>query len=182
MMTCIAAVTDGKRVWMGGDSAGFAGTSLTVRADEKVFRNGPFLIGASGSFRMSNLVRYALDVPQMDPAADADRWMVTIFVDALRKTLDRGGHSSKEHNSESIDGQFLVGYRGQLYIVESDYQVGRFRDPFGAIGCAADVALGALYVTRRQRGSQKARLRHALEASERFSSGVRGPFVIKTMA
>lgn len=36
-MTCIAAITDGKTVWVGGDSAGVAGSSLEIRADEKVF-------------------------------------------------------------------------------------------------------------------------------------------------
>ena len=104
----------------GGRLGWFAGTSLTIRADEKVFRTGQFLIGCCGSFRQSNLLRYSLQLPDMDPHADPDRWMVNIFIDAVRKTLDRGGQTSKEHNSESIGGEFLVGYRGGLYLVESD--------------------------------------------------------------
>lgn len=40
-MTCIVGVVEGHTVWMGGDSAGVGGYALTVRADQKVFRNGP---------------------------------------------------------------------------------------------------------------------------------------------
>ena len=39
-MTCIVGIADGAKVWIGGDSAGVAGWSLTVRADEKVFAVG----------------------------------------------------------------------------------------------------------------------------------------------
>ena len=41
-MTCIVGLVHGGKVYMGGDSAGVGGYCLTVRADEKVFRNGEF--------------------------------------------------------------------------------------------------------------------------------------------
>ena len=53
-MTCIVGLIDGRRVWMGGDSAGVSGLDITVRADAKVFRNGDFLIGFTSSFRMGH--------------------------------------------------------------------------------------------------------------------------------
>jgi hypothetical protein len=53
-MTCIVGLVDGGRVWLGGDSAGVSGWDLTVRADRKVFRNGPYVMGFTTSFRMAN--------------------------------------------------------------------------------------------------------------------------------
>lgn len=43
-MTCIAAWCDGKDVWIGADSAGVSGMDVIIREDEKVFKNGKFLI------------------------------------------------------------------------------------------------------------------------------------------
>ena len=41
-MTCIAGFVENGTVWMGADSAGVGGDDgLTVRADRKLFRNGP---------------------------------------------------------------------------------------------------------------------------------------------
>ena len=37
-MTCIAAIAEKGKVYIGGDSAGVAGLDLTIRADEKVFK------------------------------------------------------------------------------------------------------------------------------------------------
>ena len=44
-MTCIVGLVHEGVVYIGGDSAGVAGLSLTVRADEKVFRNSDFFDG-----------------------------------------------------------------------------------------------------------------------------------------
>lgn len=45
-----------------------------------------------------------------------------------------------------------------------------------AVGCGDQIARGALYGTQMQ--PPKERIRIALEAAERFSAGVRGPFII----
>ena len=52
-MTCIVGLVHEGVVYIGGDSAGVGGMSLTVRADEKVFRNGEFLM-ALGSRRSTS--------------------------------------------------------------------------------------------------------------------------------
>lgn len=44
-MTCIVGIEHGGRVHLGADSAGSTGWTLTVRADEKVFKVGPFVMG-----------------------------------------------------------------------------------------------------------------------------------------
>ena len=176
-MTCIVGVVDNGSVVMGGDSAGVAGLSLTVRADPKVFVNGPFLIGYTSSFRMGQLLRFRFVPPPHHPADRDDfAFMATDFVDAVRECFKHYGYAKAENGQES-GGSFLVGYRGNLYQVASDYQVGLPVDPYAAVGCGDDIALGALYATIGQ--SAEHRVRTALAAAQRFSAGVREPFVIE---
>lgn len=172
-MTAIVGLAHGGRVHLGGDSAGVAGYSLTVRADSKVFRTGPYVMGFTSSFRMGQLLRWRLDPPE--PEADLERFMATAFVDAVRETLRDGGWLRKEHEQEE-GGTFLVGVGGRLFCLQSDFQVAEAADGYAAVGCGADIALGALYATSSGRKPPRKRLRLALEAAERFSAGVRGPY------
>ncbi len=183
-MTCIAALTDGKIVWIGGDSAGVAGLSLEVRDDEKVFtrkdENGiSWAFGFTSSFRMGQLIRYELKLPETTKNFEADplRFMVAKFIPALRKCLADGGWQTKRDNHE-IGGKFIVGILGHIFTVDSDHQVGVPHHNFTAAGCGEDLALGSLYATRPEimNMSPQDRILTALEAAEWFSAGVRRPF------
>ncbi len=177
-MTCIVGLTDKGRVYMGGDSAGAAGYSLVVRADPKVFRNGPFRIGYTSSFRMGQLLRFKLDPPPHHPAdMDDFRYMSTAFIDEVREVLKEGGYAKVDNNQEE-GGAFLVAYRGQLYEIGGDFQVGQPLDPFAAVGCGFEIALGAMYATDGY--GPEDRIRTALAAAQRFSAGVREPFLIES--
>lgn len=65
-MTCIVGLVDKGSIYMGGDSAGVAGLSVTTRADEKVFLNGPFIMGFTTSFRMGQILRYKFVPPDQN--------------------------------------------------------------------------------------------------------------------
>jgi hypothetical protein len=171
-MTCIVGCTHKGRVYLGGDSAGVGGLTLTVRKDPKVFRVGDFVFGFTSSFRMGQIIQHAFTPPEVS-AAELHRYMVTDFVNALRKAFKKGGFGQTD-NGEDTGGTFLVGVSGRLFQVDSDYQVGEALDGYDAVGCGADVARGALHVLAT--ASPRARLRRALEAAERCSAGVRGPF------
>lgn len=183
-MTAIVGLIHAGRVHLGGDSAGVSGWDITTRADAKVFRNGPFVFGFTTSFRMGQLIRWSLTAPTPGDGEDLDRFMCTTFVDSVRACLKAGGWAKKDSDREE-GGKFLVGVRGRLFTVDTDYQVGESLDGFAAVGAGADVALGALYATwelalrpgdRAVDISPRNRLSLALEAAERFSAAVRGPF------
>ena len=179
-MTCIVGLVENGTVYLGGDSAGVNGSlHLTVRADPKVFRNGPCLIGYTSSFRMGQLLRYKLEPPLCAPATDPLEYLATSFVDAVRGTLKAGGMASKENDVEQ-GGAFLVGYRGRLFTIHEDYQVGESTVPYAAVGCGAPYALGALFAAPPT-VTPDVRLRVALEAAEQFSAGVRRPFVFEAL-
>lgn len=172
-MTAIAGLVQDGRVYLAGDSAGVGGHfSLTVRADSKVFATGPYVMGFTSSFRMGQLLRWSLKVPE--PDGDLERFMSTTFVDAVRETLREGGWLAKNSDRED-GGTFLVGVQGRLFTVHDDFQVAEAADGYAAVGCGYHLALGALYATTGLRKPRR-RLRIALEAAERFNAGVRGPF------
>lgn len=171
-MTCIVGVEHNAKVTLGGDSAGVSGRSISLRADEKVFRSGPMVFGFTSSFRMGQLLRYSLDMPA-PPDRGLDRWMVTTFVDAVRACLKEGGFATVCNGVET-GGTFLVGIHGRLYIVDSDFQVGRPAAGFAAVGCGQPEALGALYATKKD--APRKRVITALEAAAAFNTGVAGPF------
>ena len=177
-MTCIVGLLDKGKVYIGGDSAGVAGYGLTVRADEKVFINGDFVMGFTSSFRMGQLLRYSLKPPKYHPDIDLIEYMVTDFIEAIRKCLKDGGFAEKKDEKEKA-GTFLVGFNGKLFKIDSDYQVGIPTQAFDACGCGEDIALGSMYSNSSLPPID--RITQALEAAEQFSAGVRRPFVVKQL-
>ncbi len=176
-MTCVAGLVQGGRVYIGADSAGSdAWHRLTIRSDPKAFRVGEFAIGICGSFRMGQVLAHGFKPPAL-PKKDLERYMVTAFVDALRVAMKAAGVASKDDETESLGSSFLVGVRGRLFQVESDYQVGEARDGYDAAGSGSELARGALYALRGGKQAPARKVLIALRASERGNSTVRGPFV-----
>lgn len=183
-MTCIAVVTNGKKTVIGGDSAGVRGYSLSLqtRKDKKVFVKQAgkveLLFGFTSSFRMGELIQFELPLPKItkDDRADLYRFMVARFIPAVRKCLSDGGFARKKDNVEE-GGAFIVSLLGRIFTVHSDFQVEEPLESFCAVGCGEGLALGSLYTSAHEKDMVK-RVRTALEAAQKFSAGVREPFVI----
>lgn len=179
-MTCIVGIVHDGAVWIGGDSAGVDGRyGLVVRNDRKVFRAGEFIMGFTTSFRMGQLLQFGFSPPKPREDVDVFEYMVTEFVDSARSRMKSGGFARSKDSADQ-GGTFLVGYRGRLFHVADDFQVGESSHGFDACGCGDLIALGSLLSTREWTDPQ-ARLRQALEAAQHFSAGVRGPFVFEQL-
>lgn len=185
-MTCVVAVrdTDGEIV-MGCDSAGVGGWSRSNRMDPKIYRvgGGKMLIGFTTSFRMGQLLGYSLTLPRHHVDEPLEAWMATVFINAVRDCLKAGGWAEKEKEVER-GGNFLVAYRGRIFEIQSDYQVAENAEPYAAVGCGVDLALGALFATAEEGASlePRARVELALHAAARFSAGVYPPFRFEVLA
>ena len=179
-MTAIAGLIEGGKVYIGGDSAGVGGYNLRTRAksDGKVFKNGPFLFGASGSHRINQLLRYAFRPPEKYPKQEIFKYMTTDFINAIRECFKKGGAAQKKDEEEKTDSFFLVGFERRLFEVECDYQVAEWDEPYGATGCGKLLVLASLFTSK---GKPEERILTALQAAERFSAGVRGPFYIMSI-
>lgn len=181
-MTCIVGLVHKNSIYIGGDSAGVEtwGLSICSRADEKVFltESGDMIMGFSGSYRIGQLLRYALVAPQQKVGQDDMAYMVTDFIDAVRNMQKDRGSLKKENEVEEHSAAFLVGFNKKLYVIESDFQVGQPLDNYAAVGSGAEVALGAMYATKTAIMSPEERIKLALSASAEFNAGVRAPFTI----
>ncbi len=185
-MTCIVGIVarDGT-VWMGGDRAGVDGTSLDIRCQPKVFRNGAFLMGFTTSFRMGQLLQHVF-APPLWEGGDLMSYMVREFVEELRSCLREGG-VSKVDNAVESGGTFLVGTGGRLFSIHDDFQVCERDCRFDACGAGRDLALGAVEVLREvenRRGREDPdhdtdwhqMVIDALLVAHRFSTAVRGEY------
>lgn len=175
-MTAIAGLVHAGKVYLAGDSAAVSGWDLTVRSDPKVFVNGPFVMGFTTSFRMGQLLHWAFVPPEHHVDVTDDQYMATTFIDAVRSCLGAGGYAKKDGERES-GGTFLVGYHGRLWVVGDDYQVGEPLYGIAAAGCGDNQVLGSLH-TSQGWVDPTVRLLRAMEAAERYSAGVRGPFTV----
>lgn len=191
-MTCIVGVETKGEVWIGGDSA-ISGWTVEIMAGPKVFRAGKFLFGVSGSARVSGLLQHAFDPPKPPKRRDGalDRFMLTEFVPALRGVLGDHGAQSKTDDVASIAGgtAFLVGVRGRLFEVHSDYQVGSRASGYYSVGSGYRIALGALFAADvvgdadgyPALADPAERVRLALAAAAEHDPYVRAPFVVEKL-
>lgn len=177
-MTCIVAVKQNGKVVMAGDSAGISGTDISIRKDPKVFKVGQFIIGFTSSFRMGQALM-DLKVPLQKKDQKDCQYMRTTFINCVRKLLKEAG-CLKESESIEEGGTFLVAYKGEIYRIESDFQVEVRYDSYNACGCGENYAIGALAVLTKYSPifDAKTLCKIALETAEKYSAGVAGPWTI----
>jgi len=178
-MTCIVGLIEKETVYIAGDSAGVSGLDVTIRKDTKVFKVGEFVIGCTTSFRMINLIRFSFSPPTMSEGEDVYKYMCTRFIDALRSTFSNGGWLEKDKNIE-LGGTFLVGFRGRLFTIHNDFQVGESIEPFHSVGCGFPYAMAVMKCLESSDLHPLERLKQALEIATYYSGGVRPPFVFES--
>ncbi|MBW2526292.1 MAG: hypothetical protein JRI23_19075 [Deltaproteobacteria bacterium] len=177
-MTCVVGLVQEGRVYIGVDSASVQGWVRRTTNLRKVFRRGPFLIGYTTSFRMGQLLEHHLEVPKQEDDESDMAHMVTKFVESARLLLKDKGFAKIESNAET-GGQFLVGFRGRLYSVQNDFQVGEMTEGLDSIGSGSDFALGAMKALEDL--PPKRRIKKALEIAAHFNMGVCAPFHVRTI-
>lgn len=188
-MTCIVGFLDSESgdVCVAGDSLGASGTTKVSRKDPKVFVNGEYLIGFTTSFRMGQLLQFA-DLPatkKKDRKNDESifRFMVTEFIPAVRGILKKGGFASLSSGVET-GGTFVVGLRGHIFSIGSDFQVESPMAGYVAVGCGWEPAIGSLYTLSQIDNlelsvTDKAMM--SLGAAQSCSAFVEGPFLAYTL-
>lgn len=162
-MTCLVGLVDSGRVYLGGDSAASADLAIEVRANRKVFRNGEYLIGFTGSFRVGQLLQYEIKMPP--PVGDILGHIVSAVVPQLKAA------AGKETD------EIMIGVAGRLFKISSDYSVAEYTD-YAAAGGGEPYALGRMHGSL---GAPEQRVVAALAAAEAHCAAVRAPFVVEMM-
>lgn len=177
-MTCIVGMKDNGKVYIGGDSLGVGGYSKTLRSDAKVFQNGDMIFGYTSSFRMGQILRYSFTPPERSVTVTDDmQYLVNNFIPSLITAYKSGQYLTKKDDA-AVGGTFLLGYRGNLYQVESDFQVGIPTLGYDACGCGGDIALGCMYAVKDLPLTPEEKITKCLEAASAHSAGVGGKFEI----
>lgn len=180
-MTCIVGITDGEKVTIGGDSLGSSGSHCVKRLDPKIFRKGEFLVGFTDSFRMGQILMCDWEPPEQKVSEDdIFRYMVSSVIPSIRDVLKASGFAARKDEVES-GGNFLIGYRGRLFEIERDYQVGENACRYHATGSGYAYAMGSLHTTSNLETSHSDRVFRALQAAEKFDATVGTPFLIETL-
>lgn len=182
-MTCVVGMigADGS-VLIGADSAGVSGLDVLVRSDKKVFKKGQFIFGFAGSFREMQVINHAFKIPKPPVNPEKDfAYMVSKFVPKMRDALKKAGALKETRGVHEMESKALVGFRGQIYVIEVDFQVGMAAQKYAAAGCGEAYSLGALYSMTdgnpcENLEDSRLLLSCALEAAVEFSGGVRPPF------
>lgn len=178
-MTCIVGFVDkkSKSVFIGADSAASGAVNITTRKDPKIFKNGEFIFGCTSSYRMIQLLRFSLKIPEIG-SKDIFDYMCTDFINSVRECFKSGGYAQKFSDGDERGGTFIVGYKKRLFKIDSDFQVAESYNGIEAAGCGMDFALGSMYSTPDLDSNPKEKVLTALKAAEFLALGVRRPFII----
>lgn len=184
-MTCIVGVVKGGTVWLGGDSAATNGhLDRTIIKDPKVFVKGEVGFGVCGSPKVMDALAHGIELPSQQGGEDR-AFLVSELVPSIRAglvALDAAGEDKGPFGGGpgvTFEGELLVAYRGELYKLQSNFQLIHGSEAYESVGSGASLALGSLQATKKMRNPRK-RVIAALEAACQ-NAGVAPPFVVVTV-
>lgn len=185
-MTCIIGVEHKGIIYIGGDSLGTNGWMGRTLSNRKVFRVGEFLIGCAGSVRLVQLIQYHLSVRAQEENESDEHYIVVGFVDALRKCLKDYGFATVENGKEEFNySQFILGYRGQLYQIQGEYNVCCHPDGIEVIGSGSEFAFGAISALLESELPDALNVEQiilrSLVISAKYNRAVAGPFYVEKL-
>lgn len=178
-MTAIVAIVEDGVVYMGADSAASNGSFIFEVQDCKIFNVRDFMIGYTTSFRMGQILEYCFNPPEQTSSQDTLQYMVSSFVPSLMDTFEHYGFLSP--GPPKNGGNFLVGYRGDLFEIQNDFSVLRSANGYAAVGSGQDYCYSSLFTSLDFDISPVDRLELALSSASHFSTTVQGPFHISSM-
>ena len=143
-MTCVVAYIDKNRnIHMSADSNG-SNVSYHTKielATSKIFKRDNMLFGFTTSFRMGQLLEHIIVFPEREEGLSDYEYLIKQFIPVVRKAfLDEGYMLSTEKSG----GNFVIGWNGRLYNVESDFSVFMLTNDYVSIGSGSDIAHGAI--------------------------------------
>jgi hypothetical protein len=186
-MTLLFGILDNDgEVYLASDSCASDGNeTIESYGNEKVFRNGDFVMGVTGSFRIMNILKYifvhrSYDEEEWDSSFD---YMVRSFVPSLMKCLRSNKALIDDKFVKSMDSSILVGFKNNLFVIDTDFHVGTYSwTKFICVGTAAPAAQGALMTCFYENKDVMESIDYGINASLTFSKTVKGPFhVINTL-
>ena len=165
-MTIIVGITDGTKVYIGGDRGASDGVTILSLSRPKVYINNNWIFGYAGSLGVGQLMEI-IDMP--DAGEDPYKTLRTDVVTHMRNAIDLYGNSDPEHTSD-----FIIGTQGRLFELNTaDWSVAEVIET--SIGSGNELALGSLYTTKMfSAATPEFRINLALESAIYYSPTCQG--------
>lgn len=176
-MTCILGVVTDTGVFLGADHQVTFGTEYADLLIPKVWEAGPLIIGASGSARFGQIVKYHVHVEPPQWGMNIVAWLVTTYVPAVSAAVDQYG--GKEEDG-LFNGDILIAVYGHLYRIDRAGAVYWIDRDYEAIGSGASYAIGALAGLQRVGVAMfdRSHIELALAVACSFDAHCRPPFTV----
>jgi 20S proteasome alpha/beta subunit len=169
-MTCIVAISDGTKVYIGGERGHSDSHTLVSSTQPKVFEVGSYLIGYAGNSGIGQSVVYNFEFPPIGKTSKIDKHMLTVFIPALRQFFI--DNNIKLPDNDDDNASFIVGVKGRVYEIDlSDFQCIEYTEL--CIGSGGSYAYGSLYSNKDNKPFD--RIRQALNAAIHYSPSCQGP-------
>lgn len=162
-MTCIAAITDGTKVWIAGDRGMSDGNTIVSSKEPKIIATGPYVFGWAGNIGVGQSIVHGFDFPYCEDEEEIH----TVFIPHFRKYITKRFEISPDDHSH-----FILGFEGRVYEISTDgFSCIEYDNV--AIGSGKEFAMGSLYSTVGE--APLARITLAIEAAIVLSPGCAGP-------
>lgn len=137
-MTVVAAYNDGKRVWVGSDSMGTAG-SFQSESGPKLIKKAKYVVGYAISYRVANIIQECKDFPKSIETLKDLAEFRNVLKAEVQKDLDSGLMTLEDVAFELI----IISPHG-IFVIEDGYQIHKHSTRYYAIGGGQEVAAGAM--------------------------------------
>lgn len=137
-MTCIAGIEFAGKIYIAGDVQGTGWNNKVLHTQPKVFNKSGVLFGYAGSYRFGQILEHQLPDPVIpNEESQIYRWLISVLIPDIKKATA---------DSEYEEGPAcLIGVRGQLWQLQSDWSVLRSVKGYDTLGSGSEYAAGAIY-------------------------------------
>lgn len=171
-MTCIVAISDGSKVYIGGDRGHSDSHTLVSSTQPKIFEVGPYVIGYAGNSGIGQAVVHNFSFPPLAKNSNIYKHMTTVFIPALRTFIKDSDIKLPENDDDNAG--FIVGVKGKVYEIDiADFQCVEYNEV--CIGSGSGYAYGSLYTTQDYDIDPIGRIHIALDSAIHYSPTCQGP-------
>ena len=112
----------------------------------KIIKKGDMLIGIAGHLRATNIVEHIFQVPEIEDDQKPIEYLAKQFIPALRETYKQEAYSENDKGKDVNGSTIIIGFKGNVYEISSDYAVTENNRKFMSIGSGSQYATGACAV------------------------------------
>lgn len=179
-MTIIVGIVDNNKVYMGCDSAISGENSINFLSESKIISKGVnetsdnLLIGVAGTLRGLQLLKYQWNPPTHNGDTPDEKYIYVNVLNSIKDLFTEHNHGAYVDEQSMCEDNYMIGYKGRLYMIDFNYQVIQVDTPYCCIGSGDKYAYGALEIIRYADIDAKKRITGAIEVVSKFCPTVGG--------